>query len=397
MNAQSKDPDICCIIPVYNNSDTIEDVAQECREYVPHVIIVDDGSTDADLGDLFDGTSITVLKHAHNQGKGAALRTGFEYAWEHGETFAVTIDGDGQHFPSDIPLLAEKKDPDSIIIGAREQMVGHMPRRSRFGRSFSDFWVHLETGEPVRDTQSGFRLYPLEHLQNLPLRCDRYDFEVEVLVRASWAGLDLQSVPVRVQYRPPERRRSSFRPFMDNLRISLTHCRLIGRRLLPYPSRRLVERDISPFMLLTHPLRALRRFLRENASPRGLAMAAWVGVFLGTLPLLGIHMITIFLVTARFRLNKVMALSIQNLCMPPVVPAICIGLGYFLRNGRPITGAPLRKLGSEPGQRFLDWALGSAIVAPLLATAAALAVYCSARYLTSRTTDARKHNTGPYH
>ena len=261
-----------------------------------------------------------------------------------------------------------------------------MPRRSRFGRAFSDFWVRLETGLPVRDTQSGFRAYPVGHVLNLPLRCSRYDFEIEVLARAAWAGLHIRSVPVKVRYERAEERVSSFRPFLDNLRISRTHSRLIARRMFPWPFKRLVPREFSPLDLFRHPVAVLRRLLLENASPLGLAAAAWVGVFLGALPLIGLHMITVLFVTMRLRLNRIMALSIQNICMPPVVPGICIAVGYFMRNGQVITQVSIRELGSEPGQRFLDWCVGSLVVAPVLASACAAVIFVGAKVLEIRQT-----------
>ncbi len=372
---------IWCIIPVYNNAGTVGTVARECRSHLPNVLVVDDGSTDADLQEIFADSDINVLRHRENRGKGAALKSGFNFAARHGARFAITIDGDGQHFPEDLLRFIPELREDTIIIGAREKVVGRMPGKSRFGRRFSDFWVRLETGRPVRDTQSGFRAYPVRHIKKLPLKCRRYDFEIEVLARAAWAGLKLKSIPVKVRYHGPEERVSGFRPLADNLRISLTHSRLIGRRMIPWPFKRLVPREFSPTELFRHPTRVLRRLLGENASPRGLAAAAWTGVFLGALPLISLHMITVLFVTMRLRLNRIMALSIQNICMPPLVPGICIAFGYYMRNGHVITQASIRQLGKEPLQRFFDWCVGSLVVAPALASICALIIFCTAKIL----------------
>ena len=266
------------VIPVYNNAGTIREVATGCREHLEHVLVVDDGSTDADLREFLRDLDVEVLRHDENRGKGVALLTAFEHIRENGGTYAVVLDGDGQHFPEDIPAFLDELDEDTIVIGARDRVTGYMPSKSRFGRRFSDFWVWIETGRPLRDTQSGFRAYPVRHILELPLQCQRYDFEIEVLARAAWAGLRFKTVPVRVHYDAPEERVSSFRPFLDNLRISRTHTRLIGRRLVPWPNRRLVPREFSRAELFRHPKTVLRRLLGENAIPRGLAVSAWFGI-----------------------------------------------------------------------------------------------------------------------
>ena len=375
---------IWCVIPAYNNGTTVKQVALECREHVPNVLVVDDGSDDADIEALFAGSTIQVLRHPDNRGKGAALRTALDHVARRDARFMITLDADGQHFPDDIELFIPALDDQRIVIGSRDRVVGAMPGKSRFGRKFSDFWVLLETGQTVSDTQSGFRAYPVRYLERLPLRCRRYDFEIEVLARAAWAGLELTSVPVRVWYPPREQRVTSFRPFLDNLRISLTHTRLIGRKLVPWPFKRLVPRAFSTLELFKRPGIVLRGLLRENATPVGLAASAAVSLFLATLPLIGLHMLAILYVTVRLNLNKVMALSIQNLCMPPVVPGICIAVGYRLRHGHDITHDTLGNLAREPFDRLLEWALGSLIVAPLLAGIGAIVVYMLAAWTRKR-------------
>ncbi len=375
---------VWCAIPVYNNQATLRQVALGCRRHVGHVLVVDDGSTDADVSALLADTDIQVVRHSQNLGKGAALQTALRHIAQSGGRYMITIDGDGQHFPDDLPHLLERLDPETIVIGDRRQVIGNMPGKSRFGRRFSDFWVMLETGQPVSDSQSGFRAYPVDKIRQLPLRCRHYDFEIEVLARAAWAGLAIVSVPIKVRYEPPERRVSSFRPVLDNLRISLTHTRLIGRRLLPWPTRRLTPRPVSTLDLLEHPAAVFRRLLKEAATPAGLAAAAAVGIFLGALPLVGLHIASVFYVSLRLKLNKVMALAVQNICMPPVVPAVCIAVGFFLRHGYPITEISLLNLAKSPGQRFIEWWIGSLIVGPLLAGVVGAVVYVSAAIVQKR-------------
>ncbi len=226
-------------IPVYNNAGTIADVARRARERADHILVIDDGSTDADLRDLLKPLDVTVLRHDQNQGKGAALLTACRYVADQAGQYLITLDGDGQHFPEDIPRLVERLSPDTILLGHRADIRGHMPRSSRFGRRFSDFWIFAETFRWVLDSQSGFRAYPVQHVLKLPMWSRHYNFEMEVLTRALWAGLTVESVPIRVWYPPAAERVSHFHKVRDNFRISRVHIRLLARRLWPMPYRRL--------------------------------------------------------------------------------------------------------------------------------------------------------------
>jgi len=229
---------------VHNNAGTIRDVALRCRDIVPNVLIVDDGSRDADLRELMADTGIPVIRHDTNRGKGQALLTAARAVNDRGGATMIAIDGDGQHYPEDLraflPVIAEE--PDAIVIGERDMSGPNVPGSSRFGRKFSDFWLRLETGLPLRDTQSGFRAYPVRHFLALVCAGRRYDFEVEILARAAWAGLPIRNVPIRVWYPPAAERVSSFRPFFDNFWLTHRHVLLVTRRFLPLPHRKLVTR-----------------------------------------------------------------------------------------------------------------------------------------------------------
>ncbi len=206
---------IWCAIPVYNNSATVADVARRCLQQIPNVLVVDDGSTDADLRDLLKSLDVIVVQHPTNRGKGAALRTALDFAAKNGGEYLLTLDGDGQHFPEDIPRFLAQIAPHTILIGNRSEITGQMPRSSLFGREFSDFWIGIESGAVVKDTQSGFRIYSVADVLSLPLAATHYDLEVEVVTRAIWAGMRLASVPIHVSY--DRQRVSSFHPLRDNL------------------------------------------------------------------------------------------------------------------------------------------------------------------------------------
>jgi glycosyltransferase involved in cell wall biosynthesis len=374
---------VWCVVPVYNNAATVREVALGCRKHIPHVLVVDDGSTDVNVAQLFAGTDILVVKHTHNQGKGAALMTALEFLSARGGTFMVTIDADGQHYPDDILSFIKELKEDAIFIGCRDFTVANVPESSKFGRKFSNFWFRIETGLAVGDTQSGLRAYPVKYLMALSLASCSYDWEVEVIVRSAWAGLLIRSIPVRVFYAPKEIRVSHFHPFVDNLRITLLHCRLIGRILLPIPHKQLVSREkkteINP-QLFKDPRSFFKDLLAEHATPTGLAAAAFVSIFLAVLPLLSVHMFVILYVVSRLHLNKVMALAVQNICMPPVVPVICIELGHYLLYRQWLTEVSFQVIFWQLKDRVWEWLIGSLIVAPLLATAVALVVF----YISSR-------------
>ncbi|MFH1147757.1 MAG: DUF2062 domain-containing protein [Pseudomonadota bacterium] len=384
---------IWCAVPVFNNKATVRRIAAGCRSVLARVIVIDDGSTDADVSSLLAGLDIVVIRHAANMGKGRAILTGAEYVEEHGGIYMITIDADGQHYPEDIkkflPLLRESDS--RLIVGCRDFRTENVPDKSRFGRKFANFWLRLETGIDIDDCQSGFRAYPVKFINRMRFKGSHYDFEAEVLAKAAWAGLELKSVEIGVHYPRPEERLSSFRPFMDNLRISLVHSMLVGRRLLPLRHRRLVEKKRAGLSFLAHPGKLLKMLLYENASPEGLAASAAVGILLATLPLLFVHTIVILYVATRLNLNKIMAVNVQHICMPPVVPALCIELGYYLRHGRWLTSLSFATIFEQFSDRFLEWFLGSLIIGPIGAVLAGTSVFFSARLLRRRSKVAGEH------
>lgn len=358
---------IWCAVPVFNNRTTVRDVAAACCSVVKNVVVVDDGSTDADIASLLSGIDVVVLKHEKNLGKGQAIRTAAKYIEAQGGLYMITIDADGQHYPEEIakfiPLILES-DSD-IIIGCRNFNTDNIPQKSLFGRKFANFWLRVETGIYIDDCQSGFRAYPVRYLNQLKFKGSHYDFEAEVLAKAAWAGLQFKTVDIDVHYPEPEHRVSSFKPFMDNLRISHTHAMLIGRCLLPWGHKRLVEQKKIDFKILRHPGKLLKMLLTENATPGGLAMAGAVGSFFAILPLLFVHTVIIIYVSTRLNLNKVISVNVQHFFMPPFVPAMCIEAGYYLRHGKWLTELSFEIVFAQFSDRLFEWFLGSLIIAPV--------------------------------
>lgn len=216
--------DFCILIPTFNNEQTIVQIVERAQKCAYPIIIVNDGSTDRtkELLQRFADKMI-ILHQEKNRGKGIALKIGLAYAKEAGFRYAITIDSDGQHYPEDIPLLVNEvqKHPDALITGSRNLQSENRSKNSTFANKFSNFWFYVQTGKRLPDTQTGFRLYPLHKMKHFALLTAKYEAELELLVFASWHGIELRSIPVRVYYPPLDERVSHFRPFIDFARISL--------------------------------------------------------------------------------------------------------------------------------------------------------------------------------
>ncbi|OGQ96203.1 MAG: glycosyl transferase [Deltaproteobacteria bacterium RIFOXYD12_FULL_57_12] len=233
-DAHDTRPSVACIIPVYNHEQRIEEVIRETLELGLPIFVIDDGSTDRTPDIIGNIEGISVIRHPLNLGKGAALLTGFAAAVEHNCNWAVTIDGDGQHRPEDAETLLQAAGDGRrvIVVGRRMGMTGkNVPWTSRFGRGFSNFWVWTSGGPLIKDSQSGFRLYPLPESLYLGVTSRRYQFEVEVLVRAKLQGIDTIEAPVQVVYQDRRERVSHFRPWLDFKRNSAIFSKLIFERI----------------------------------------------------------------------------------------------------------------------------------------------------------------------
>jgi glycosyltransferase involved in cell wall biosynthesis len=233
MTIKNKKNYFAFVLPVYNHAGTVAQVIKDAQTLGYPVFVVDDCSTDDTYDQIKEIKGIQIMRHEQNQGKGAAIMTGFAAASAVAD-WAITIDADGQHYPEDarnlIKALPKKTRP--IVVGARDYMPGeHVPWTSSFGRKFSNFWVRTSGGPKISDSQSGFRIYPLPEALNLKTKARRFQFEVEILVQATRDGIPVIEAPVRVNYNPNGERISHFRPFVDFCRNSSTFTRLIFTRI----------------------------------------------------------------------------------------------------------------------------------------------------------------------
>lgn len=222
--ATLKELGICVIIPTYNNKGTIQQVIQSVSDYCDDIFVVCDGPTDGTV-DLVRHSAhpVNVIAYQPNKGKGTALVTGFREALKCGFRYAITLDSDGQHYPSDIPAFVESitEHPDALVIGSRGLKHDNMPQKNTFANKFSNFWFTVQTAKKLPDTQTGFRLYPLRKMGNMRIITSRYEAELELLVRSAWRNINIIPIPINVYYPPQEERVSFFRPGKDFTRISI--------------------------------------------------------------------------------------------------------------------------------------------------------------------------------
>lgn len=208
------------LIPAFECASTIGGVVRGARvSGVRTVLVIDDGSTDG-TAPAARAAGAEVVSLECNRGKGAALLFGLRYLSQRGYSHAVSLDGDGEHLPDQIPRLldASRREPAALVLGCRRTL-----RRSaainRFGNRVADLWVRLSAGRRLGDTQCGMRVYPIARMLALDPAGRRFEFETEVLIRSARAGIAIAEVPVRVDYRPPELRTSHYRKVRDTMRI----------------------------------------------------------------------------------------------------------------------------------------------------------------------------------
>lgn len=320
----------CVIIPTYNNAATLERVLDGVLGYTADIIVVNDGSTDRTSAILAAYPDLTIIHLPRNKGKGNALRIGFRIADTRGFDYAISIDSDGQHFPADIPVFAREiaANGSALLIGDRNMEQEGIPGKSSFGNRFSNFWFRFETGIGLSDTQSGFRLYPIKRIRDIRFYTTKFEFEVEVIVKAAWRGVPVRNVPIQIKYDPSERV-SHFRPFRDFTRISILNTWLVLVTLLYIKPRNyfrsLREKGFKRFFF--------EDLLHSDDSARKKASSVALGVFVGLSPFWGFQTVLVLFLAVMLRLNKLIAFAFSNISLPPLIPVIVyvsLQIGSFL-------------------------------------------------------------------
>ena len=219
------------VIPAYNETLTIHQVVLEALKFTPHVIVVNDASID-DTANIVQTTDAILINLSQNSGKASALQIGFEKALSLNVEAVITLDGDAQHNPMDIPKLWEcfQQAATTLCIASRLKDRQNAPRSRRIANGIADFWVSWAAGEPIADSQSGFRLYPSILLRQLSFPYQNksgFVFESEVLVDASHLGYGFAFIPIDTVY-AENRRASHFRAGFDITQITV----MVAKKLL---------------------------------------------------------------------------------------------------------------------------------------------------------------------
>jgi glycosyltransferase involved in cell wall biosynthesis len=215
----------CILIPAYNAEKTILAVVRECLQHGLEVVLVDDGSSDGTSG-LVTGLPLMLLRHERNMGKGAALKTGFAWAMKSGFEGVVTVDADGQHDVSAIPSLIASAQSGKwgILIASRHSQFEQMAGLRKFWNRIGVWCIWKRTGFEITDSQSGFRYYSCDVLNNISLRSHGYALEMEIFLKAWKSGFTVGSLPVDARI-ADGRATSHYRPFKDTFNISMTFLR----------------------------------------------------------------------------------------------------------------------------------------------------------------------------
>lgn len=227
------DNDLAITIPAYQAEPSVGDVVRRCLALSPHVLVVDDGSTDA-TGERARDAGAEVVRLPVNRGKGVALRTAFRQLFGAGHRAVVTVDADGQHLPEEIPRLLEVEDSADLVLGTRSHLFAQMSKVRRMSNRLSSRAISILAGRPLGDIQTGFRLYSRRLYDTVGFPESRFEAESAVVVRAARGGFDIVSVPVELGF-ADGRTTSHYRPVVDSLRIAgaVIQARLEHRRATP--------------------------------------------------------------------------------------------------------------------------------------------------------------------
>ena len=208
---------VAAVIPAYLEEKHIADVVRRTLQQLDHVVVVDDGSSDATAKNGRDAGA-EVIVHEHNLGKGESIKSGFRHWLERGFEYVVILDGDGQHLPEEIDRFLAVASPATaqLVVGTRMNDVREMPFVRRAVNRYMSLKISRLCGQGIPDTQCGFRMVHRSIIPDLLGGTERFDYETEMLILASWAGCHIASVPITTVYSDEV---SSIHPIRDTLRF----------------------------------------------------------------------------------------------------------------------------------------------------------------------------------
>ncbi len=294
-------------IPACNNESSINQVIGNVLELtILPILIIDDGSekvlTTSIQQNFLSNPRLNFIRFEDSQGKGAAVQAAFSYCLKNNYTHVVTMSAEGDHNAFEIPLLtgAAKQNPFSVIVGSGEAIASTEPESNklskRFAQCWNKLWAKYQTDAKVADVQSGFRCYPLFHMQNMIFRFKKLDFEIEVLIRSIWSGIDIKNIKTSVVYDPNDTTNNKAKNLKDNLKMMTLRTTLVIVSLITEPT--------SPFQS---------------------AIAVAIGVFVGVLPIFGLHTAIVAAISIVFRMNFIYLWLGTHISTPPLIPFVLYG------------------------------------------------------------------------
>ena len=207
--------DLLIVVPVFNAEMHLQEFCDELQSYAQaDILFIDDGSTD-DTQNVLQQIGINYLAHNENLGKGRALRTGMNYAAKFNYRYILTLDGDLQHPPEQIPKFIQESSKDVIVIGHRSD-YSNMPLHRRFSNLITSLLISIRTGRHIMDSQCGFRLYPMDSIQKIDFIEDGFQFESEILIKAILRGYGVSHVEIPTIYGTEK---SSMRNIRDTVKF----------------------------------------------------------------------------------------------------------------------------------------------------------------------------------
>jgi uncharacterized protein (DUF2062 family) len=354
-------------------AESVARMANAARETGNHLLII--GTADRSFVQNTPSLHAIEKKTARTK---ALVQTAIQTAARLEATHVMTLGAMAELTADDLAVIATSvhDKSDAVIVGRPDPATASTDWRTRWRRRWGNFWYRMQTGIALDDIHAGLCIYPLSVLNALTFNSRPRIFEIQAPVKAAWAGVEIAQVMVPGLERQIVRKLSWTAAIM---RVMMT-VHLTMRAITPLPHPKIVSDRKQPHKKISviHPLRSIKALLTENTTPWQLCLATIMGVFLGALPLIAVHTIVILFAAGFFRLNKVAALAASQLCMPPIVPALCIEAGYYLRFGEFLTEISIETLGYQAIDRVYEWLLGSLLLGPGLAVLAGAVVYVAA-------------------